>query len=92
MGGGDAGGRNVVEGARRPLFGVLRFDFAFGVGMPPVLFLVLVTGSAGSAAVGGPCDDRGGLGSAVAIVTFAREKFRLADWGFEGPGTRRMRP
>jgi hypothetical protein len=62
------GGRNVVEGARRPLFGVVEIDLKLGVGMPPALFRVLLTGRAGRAAVGGPCDCLGGLGSAVAIA------------------------
>lgn len=57
------------EGARRPLFG------KFGVvaksetvGIFPVLFRVLVVGSAGNAAVGGPYEGLEGLGKEAAIL------------------------
>jgi hypothetical protein len=46
----------VLEGARRPLLGtgVENASGSATVGMPPVLFLVLVVGIAGNADVGGP--------------------------------------
>lgn len=70
VGAGVEGGRNVVDGARSPLpLGVLApepgADLLFGVGIPPVLFLVFATGSAGSATVGGPLDGREGRGNAA---------------------------
>jgi hypothetical protein len=56
--GGDEGGSGVLvlEGARRPLFGkgVENPAVSTTVGIPPVLFLVLVVGIAGKAEVGGP--------------------------------------
>jgi hypothetical protein len=69
VGAGVAGGRKVeVDGARSPLFGVFAPDFLLGeLEIPPVLFLVLVTGRAGNATVGGPFDGRDGRGSVVAI-------------------------
>lgn len=69
VGAGDVGGRKVVDGARRPLLelGVDGLDLEAGVGMPPVLFLVLGIGRAGSAIDGGPFDGRDGRGSVVAI-------------------------
>lgn len=68
VGAGVAGGRNVVDGARRPLLGVVG-DLFGPVGMPPVLFLVFATGRAGRATVGGPTEGRDGRGSAVDIVS-----------------------
>jgi hypothetical protein len=67
VGAGVAGGRKVVEGARRPLLGVPFADLV-GVAIPPVLFLVFTTGRAGRATVGGPFDGRDGRGSVVAIM------------------------
>ena len=69
VGAGDVGGRNVAaEGARSPLLGVFGADLLdAGVWIPPVLFLVLPTGRAGRAAVGGPFEGLETLGRAVAI-------------------------
>lgn len=55
VGAGVTGGVCTLEGARSPLLGsgVLIFE-SERVGMAPVLFLVLVVGSAGKADVGGP--------------------------------------
>ena len=68
VGAGVVGGRKVVEGARIALFGVFGLDLPEGVGRPPVLFRVFVTGSAGKAMVGGPFDGRDGRGSVVAMM------------------------
>lgn len=59
VGAGVAGGRKVVEGARSPLLGVV------GVAAP---FLVLPTGRAGRAALGGPLEGRDALGSVVVMT------------------------
>jgi hypothetical protein len=66
---GDVGGCMFVDGARRPLLGVAGVDLKEAES-PPVLFLVLFMGSAGSAIVGGPLEGRAGLGSAVDILMF----------------------
>jgi len=60
----------VLEGARRPLLGkgVENAAGSATVGMPPVLFLVLVVGIAGNADVGGPYDGLEGRGIDAAIV------------------------
>jgi hypothetical protein len=63
------GGRCVVEGARRPLWGVFGADL--GDGMLPVLLRVLLTGKAGRAIFGGPFEGPDGRGSVVVMV--ARE-------------------
>jgi hypothetical protein len=68
VGAGVAGGRNVVEGTRRPVLGVLGVGLLAGVGSAPVLFRVLPIGSSGRATVGGPLDGREGLGSAVDML------------------------
>lgn len=47
---------------------VVGADLVSGVASELVLFLVLGTGSAGRADVGGPFDGREGLGSAVNIM------------------------
>lgn len=66
VGAGVGGGRCVVDGARSPLRTVL--VTLRGVAIPPVLLRVLVTGKAGSAAVGGPIDGRDdGFGKVVAM-------------------------
>lgn len=75
VGAGLLGGKKFVDGARRPLLGVDGFDFA-GVASVPVLLRVLVTGSAGSAAVGGPLDGLEALGRAVAILTEFASRYR----------------
>lgn len=64
------GGNSVLEGARRPVFGVLFVKDLAGVdgGCKPDDFRVLATGSAGRAIVGGPFEGRLGLGSAVVIL------------------------
>lgn len=65
---GEVGGRRPVDGARRPDgFGVVGLDLLEGAARLPVLFLVLFTGSAGSAIVGGPFEGRDGLGRVVDI-------------------------
>jgi hypothetical protein len=69
IGMGDVGGCMFVSGARRPLLGVAGVDLKEAES-PPVLFLVLLMGSAGSAIDGGPLEGRAGLGSAVDILTF----------------------
>ena len=69
---GMAGGRRLADGARSPLLGVAGVDLLKDADSPPVLFLVLGTGSAGSAIVGGPIEGRAGLGSAVDILTTLR--------------------
>lgn len=71
VGAGVAGGKKVVvEGARRPLLGVLGAVLPTGVETLPVLLRVFPTGSAGRAALGGPLDGRDALGSAVAISNY----------------------
>lgn len=69
-GSGDGGGWRLEDGARRPLFGVVRLDFVAGVARFPVLFLVFPTGSAGRAMVGGPFVGLDGLGSAVDMAAW----------------------
>lgn len=64
VGAGAGGGRCAVDGARRPVFGVL--GDLLGV---PRLFLVLATGNAGRAVVGGPVDGRDGFGKPVDILS-----------------------
>jgi hypothetical protein len=66
---GDVGACRFVDGARRPLLGVGGADLKEAES-PPVLFRVLLMGSAGSAIVGGALEGRAGLGSAVDILTF----------------------
>jgi len=68
VGMGDAGGRRLADGARRPVLGVAGVGLLYGAARLPVLFLVLLTGSAGSAIVGGPFEGRAGLGRAVDIL------------------------
>lgn len=68
VGGGVAGGRCVVDGARRPDLGVACANLDAGVGKPPVLLRVLPTGRAGRAMVGGPFDGRDGLGRVADMV------------------------
>ena len=68
VGAGVVGGRNVLDGARMPLLGVLGVDLLAGVVRLPVLLRVLPTGRAGRAVVGGPFDGRAVLGSAVAML------------------------
>lgn len=63
VGAGSEGGGNAADGARKPVLGVDGVDLPPRAGIAPVLFLVLLTGSAGRAAVGGPFDGREGLGS-----------------------------
>jgi len=65
---GEAGGRRLDDGARRPDLGVAGVDLLEGAVRLPVLFLVLATGSAGSAIVGGAFDGRDGLGRAVDML------------------------
>jgi hypothetical protein len=65
---GDAGGRRLPDGARRPVLGVAGVDLLKGAARFPVLFLVLLMGNAGSAIVGGPFEGRAGLGRAVDIL------------------------
>jgi hypothetical protein len=64
VGAGVAGGSRLADGARRPLLGVVGVDLLARL---LLLFLVLLTGSAGSAIVGGEFEGRDGLGSAVDI-------------------------
>ena len=71
---GMAGGRRVADGARSPLLGVAGVDLLKDADSPPVLFLVLATGSDGSAIVGGPIEGRAGLGSAVDMLTRLRAR------------------
>lgn len=87
MGAGVAGGKNVVEGARSPLFGVLGVDLEAGIASPPVLFLVFPTGNAGSATVGGPLDGRAGLGNAVDIFESDAKLSRMQP--YLGSGSRK---
>lgn len=62
------GGRCDAEGARRPL-GVLGADLVDpGVGMVPVLFRDLLTGSDGRAILGGPFDGLDGRGRVVVML------------------------
>jgi len=68
VGGGVAGGRRLVDGARSPVLGAIGANLVAGVGTPPVLLRVLPTGKAGSAIVGGPFDGRDGLGSEADMV------------------------
>lgn len=68
MGPGDGGAGKVVEGALRPLRGVLGADLLEGDGIAPLLLRVLETGSAGSAMEGGPFEGRDGRGSVVVMV------------------------
>lgn len=75
VGAGVEGGRKVVEGARRPLLGVLAFALE-GVEEPPVLLRVFPTGKAGRAEVGGPLDGRDALGSVAAMAICSRESPR----------------
>lgn len=77
IGMGDVGGWRLEDGARRPLLGVAGVDLK-EADRPPVLFLVLLTGSAGSAIDGGPLEGRAGLGSAVDISTFCPPNSFLA--------------
>jgi hypothetical protein len=86
VGAGVVGGRNVVEGARIALFGVFGPDLP-GVGIPPVLFLVFVTGSAGSAMVGGPTEGREGRGKVVAILCLYQEPLEIGDVGGRSVGS-----
>jgi len=67
VGAGVDGVEYAADGARRPLLGVLVADRE-GVASAPVLFLVFGTGRAGRAMLGGPLEDRDGLGRVVAIV------------------------
>lgn len=67
------GGNNVLDGARRPVLGVVASNragvFAGVDGVcSPEDFLVLATGRAGRAIVGGPLEGREGFGSVVVIL------------------------
>lgn len=75
VGAGVDGGGKVVEGARRPVLGVLLPECE-SVAMPPVLCRVLLMGNAGSAAVGGPFEGRDALGSVAAMLMGAGEENR----------------
>lgn len=66
-GGGVTEGSRVVDGARRPVLGVAGVDLLCDGARELVLFLVLGTGSAGRAIVGGPFEGRDGLGSVVMV-------------------------
>ena len=68
VGAGEGGGRKA-DGALIPLLGAVAG--LLGVAMPPVLFLVFATGSAGREVFGGPAEGREGLGRA-AIVNVVR--------------------
>ncbi len=69
VGAGVAGGRKVVEGARKPLLGVLKVALAAtGEVALPVLLRVFPTGKAGRAELGGPSEGREAFGRAVAMV------------------------
>jgi hypothetical protein len=80
VGAGEVGGSRLDEGARRPLLGVFGVDLLEGAPKLPVLFLVLGTGRAGSAIVGGALEGRGGLGSAVDISINLLGWYRAPVW------------
>lgn len=68
VGAGVEGGRKEVDGARRPLLGVLLAERE-GATMPPAAFRVFPTGKAGRAEVGGPL---AALGRVVVDIVDAR--------------------
>lgn len=61
-----------MEGALRPLWGVLGADFdGLGLGIFPVLLRVLLMGKAGRAIFGGPFDGRDGRDGRGSVVVMA---------------------
>lgn len=71
VGAGVGGGAKVVEGALKPLLGVLEADLLGEVLRFPVLLRVFATGRAGSAIEGGPLEGRDGRGRVVAILSLS---------------------
>lgn len=85
LGWGEAGGRRLPDGARRPDLAVAGFDLLDRAARFPVLFLVLAIGNAGRAIDGGPFDGRvgrGGRGSAADIVVLDPRSFQVS---YAGP-------
>lgn len=66
VGAGEGGGPRTLDGARRPLFGVV--GLLFGAAIPPVLCLVLDMGRAGKEEFGGGPFDGRGRGKVVVMI------------------------